>query len=172
MNRMIDNPIPLTHLIPMFGFSPPSFLRFLATVLPLFAMFPASVMAAQEKARDRPNVLFIAIDDLRNDPGALGAAHAKTPQLDKFAATARPFSHHYVQVPICGASRLSLLRGTRPTKPVHINNNGIRATSSEWAERSLPGIPSWWFGGITAFSWASKRFGANIVSMSMPCALR
>jgi len=91
-------------------------------------------------ADSKPNVLFIAIDDLRNDLGALGAAHAKTPNLDKFAASARPFSHHYVQVPTCGASRLSLLRGMRPTKPIHTRNHGIRETASEWADRSLPAI--------------------------------
>ena len=38
------------------------------------------VLAATE--RPRPNVLFIAIDDLRNDLGALGATYAQTPQLD------------------------------------------------------------------------------------------
>jgi iduronate 2-sulfatase len=88
----------------------------------------------------RPNILFIAIDDLRNDLGAFGVEHAKTPHLDAFASSARPFSHHYVQVPTCGASRLALLSGRRPTKPIHTNNNGIRETSSEWGDRSLPGI--------------------------------
>ena len=100
----------------------------------------ASAIASHGETTQRPNILFIAIDDLRNDLGAYGVAHAKTPHLDAFAASARPFSHHYVQVPTCGASRLALLSGKRPTKPIHINNNGISATSSEWADRSLPGI--------------------------------
>lgn len=39
----------------------------------------------------QPNVLFIAVDDLRNDLGAYGVAHAKTPQLDAFAKSARVF---------------------------------------------------------------------------------
>lgn len=107
----------------------------LATVL-LGALAPASLAGTAQ----RLNVLFIAIDDLRNDLGALGATHAKTPHFDAFAATARPFSHHYVQVPTCGASRLALLSGKRPTKPIHMSNNGIRDTSSEWAERSLPAM--------------------------------
>lgn len=100
----------------------------------------ASAITSQAETAQRPNILFISIDDLRNDLGVFGAAHAKTPHLDAFAATARPFSHHYVQVPTCGASRLALLSGKRPTKALHTNNNGIRETSSEWAERSLPGI--------------------------------
>lgn len=100
-------------------------------------MFGANPVAS---AADRPNVLFLAIDDLRNDVGALGSPHARTPQLDAFAATARVFTHHYVQVPTCGASRLALLRGMRPSDPGHTSNNGIRDTSRDWAARSLPAV--------------------------------
>ena len=119
-------------------------------------------------AQTRPNVLFIAIDDLRNDLGIFGAKHAITPSLDAFAATARPFRRHYVQVPTCGASRYSLLSGMRPRKPVHANNNAIQATSSEWAKRSLPGLfrgagyqtlalgkISHYPGGLTGKNWAT-----------------
>jgi iduronate 2-sulfatase len=125
------------------------------------------VACAHTFADTKPNVLFISIDDLRNDLGALGAAHAKTPHLDQFAETARPFSHHYVHVPTCGASRLALLRGMRPSKPIHTNNNGIKATSSEWSQRSLPamfrnqgyqtlalGKISHYPGGLTGKNWA------------------
>lgn len=91
-------------------------------------------------AIDRPNVLFIAIDDLRTDLGELGVVHAKSPQLDSFAKTARVFSHHYVQVPTCGASRCALLRGKYPTKPAHLNNGAIASTNSEWGPQSLPAV--------------------------------
>jgi iduronate 2-sulfatase len=115
-------------------------IRFAALLHGMIAIQALPAAAAPDSAPARPNVLFIAIDDLRNDLGALGCDHAKTPHLDKFAATARPFLHHYVQVPTCGASRLALLSGMRPGKPIHLGNNGIRATSSEWAARSLPAI--------------------------------
>jgi iduronate 2-sulfatase len=88
----------------------------------------------------KPNVLFIAIDDLRNDLGAFGAAHAKTPQLDAFAKSARVFTHHYVQVPTCGASRCALLRGRYPSVPSQVNNDGIKKTQEEWAAKSLPAV--------------------------------
>ena len=88
----------------------------------------------------RPNVLFIAIDDLRPDLGVLGVPHARTPQLDAFARTSRIFSHHYVQVPTCGASRCALLRGRYPTVAAHVGNNGIRDTHTEWGSRSLPAM--------------------------------
>ncbi|MDR0352986.1 MAG: sulfatase-like hydrolase/transferase, partial [Opitutaceae bacterium] len=86
----------------------------------------------------RPNVLFIAIDDLPNELGCLGAAHAITPRLDAFAATARVFTKHYVQVPTCGASRCALMTGLYPTRPVHINNNAMLATHAEYGPRTLP----------------------------------
>jgi iduronate 2-sulfatase len=110
-----------------------------ATLVALSASFAAEPRATKS-ANTRPNVLFIAIDDLRNDLGALGVAHARTPQLDAFAKTSRVFSHHYVQVPTCGASRCALLRGRYPTVAAHVNNNGIRDTHPEWADKSLPAL--------------------------------
>jgi iduronate 2-sulfatase len=137
----------------------PALLR-LATIT-LLLLFPTH-------ATPRPNVLFIAIDDLRNDLGLYGVTHAKTPQLDQFAATARPFSRHYIHVPTCGASRLSLLRGKRPTDKIHTQNNGIVATSSQWANQSLPalfrnngyqtlalGKISHYPGGLTGKNWSN-----------------
>jgi iduronate 2-sulfatase len=91
-------------------------------------------------AADRPNILFIAIDDLRCDLGVLGVEHAKTPQLDAFAKTARVFSNHYVQVPTCGASRCALLRGRYPTVAAQVNNGGILQTHAEWGSQSLPAV--------------------------------
>lgn len=103
--------------------------------LPLLCM-----LACGGLVQAQPNVLFIAIDDLRNDLGALGVTHARTPQLDGFAKSARAFSHHYVQVPTCGASRCALLRGRYPAVNAHLSNNGIKATAGEWAAASLPGV--------------------------------
>jgi iduronate 2-sulfatase len=108
-----------------------------------FALFVALLglpIATPHAAAAGPNVLFISIDDLRNDLGVLGAAHAKTPALDAFAQTARIFSHHYVQVPTCGASRCALLRGRYPSVPSQINNHGIVATHTEWGSNSLPAV--------------------------------
>lgn len=86
----------------------------------------------------KPNVLFILVDDLRNELGCYGVPHAMTPKLDAFAASARVFTNHYVQVPTCGASRRALLSGRYPDQPVHVNNNAIRNTHAQWGERSLP----------------------------------
>ncbi len=91
-------------------------------------------------AGDRPNVLLIAIDDLRCDLGTYGVSYAQSPNLDGFATTARTFTRHYVQVPTCGASRCALLRGRYPTVPSQVGNGAITATNSEWGARSLPAV--------------------------------
>jgi iduronate 2-sulfatase len=106
----------------------------------LAALLPAPLAALRAAAPPPPNVLFLAIDDLRNDLGALGAAHARTPAIDAFARTARIFTRHYVQVPTCGASRYTLLRGRYPSEAAHVGNNAIRDTHSGWAAQSLPGV--------------------------------
>lgn len=133
-------------------------------------------LAAKVPAAERPNVLFIAIDDLRNDLGALGIAHAKTPHLDAFAQTARVFTHHFVQVPTCGASRCVLLRGRYPTEPAHISNNAIRDTQADWAADSLPvrfrknGYRTLALGKITHYPGGLTRKGWNDGPEELPGA--
>ncbi len=63
---------------------------------------------------DRPNVLFISVDDLRPELGCYGNELIKTPNIDRLAAEATVFNNAYCQVPVCGASRASILTGLLP----------------------------------------------------------
>lgn len=62
------------------------------------------------------NVLFIAIDDLKPYIGAYGDKMAKTPNMDKLAASGVMFTNAHTQQAVCGPSRASLLTGVRPDK--------------------------------------------------------
>jgi len=64
---------------------------------------------------DRPNVLMIAVDDLRPEIDAFGAEGAVTPRLDRLAQRGLRFTHAYCNIATCGASRASLMSGLRPT---------------------------------------------------------
>ncbi|SFD27997.1 sulfatase [Algibacter pectinivorans] len=71
---------------------------------------------AETQAQKPMNVLFIAIDDLRTELGVYGAPQVKSPNIDQFAKEALVFNRAYCNVPVCGASRASLLTSILPTK--------------------------------------------------------
>lgn len=62
------------------------------------------------------NILFIAVDDLRPELNFYGSKHIQSPNLDKLADQSLVFNRAYCNVPVCGASRASLLSGMRPTR--------------------------------------------------------
>lgn len=69
--------------------------------------------ASQEKTRKK-NILFIMVDDLRPELGCYGRSHIKSPNIDQLAREGVVFRNAYCQVPVCGASRASIMTGLRP----------------------------------------------------------
>lgn len=76
----------------------------------------------------RPNVLFIASDDLRDWVGYMGASNQSlTPNLDRLAAMGVAFKRAYCASPSCNPSRAALFSGLRPsTSGVYENNVDFR----------------------------------------------
>ena len=71
---------------------------------------PADTLAQKK----RPNILFIAIDDLKPEIGAYGSRIARTPNIDRLAASGTVFLSNYCQQAVCGPTRASLMTGMRP----------------------------------------------------------
>ncbi len=106
-------------------------LTLFATILTLALRFwPGAVIAAS------PNVLLIAIDDLRPELGCYGDAHIHSSNIDALAATGRMFARAYCQQAVCNPSRSSLMTGLRPDS-IGVTGNHIqlrKATGVDSAE--------------------------------------
>ncbi|MEM0995225.1 MAG: sulfatase, partial [Bacteroidota bacterium] len=77
-------------------------------------LFLINTLIAQQ--RERPNILMIAVDDLRPELGCYGNTLIHSPNIDKLASEGVVFKNSYCNIPVCGASRASILTGTRPTQ--------------------------------------------------------
>ena len=115
------------------------------TTLTVLMVTGSIVSAAQ-----RPNVLFIAVDDLRPQLNCYGKTFMHTPHLDRLAQRGVLFERAYCMVPTCGASRASLMTGIRPSSNRFINY-------LTWAEKDAP--------GVTTLNTHFKRHGYTTISL-------
>lgn len=89
-------------------------LNFLLFGVNALAMTPSIQAAEAPKTDNRPNVLFIAIDDMKPWLSAYGDTLAHTPAMDRLAARGTVFNNAYCQVALSGPTRSSLLTGLNP----------------------------------------------------------
>ncbi|WP_379019970.1 sulfatase [Parapedobacter deserti] len=86
----------------------------------------------RSQQQNRPNVLFIAVDDLNDWITLFDSDNPiRTPHIERLAAKGVFFTHAYCSSPACNPSRASLLTGKRPHK------TGIYGNKSDW-RRALP----------------------------------
>ncbi|MDG2124416.1 MAG: sulfatase-like hydrolase/transferase, partial [Verrucomicrobiales bacterium] len=106
-------------------------MRFWATFIAL-GLSCVDGLAEQE----RPNVLFLSVDDLNDWAGCLGGhPQAKTPNIDGLAASGVLFEQAYCAAPLCNPSRTSVMTGLRPsTTGIYGNLNWFR---------EVPGLENW-----------------------------
>ena len=93
----------------------PASLRRSLLLAAVFACLVARAFSADATAPKRPNVLFIAVDDLNHWVGYLGRnPQTKTPNIDRLARMGVAFRHAYCAVPACEPARGALMGGQRP----------------------------------------------------------
>ncbi len=130
-------------------------------------MVTSASVPAEPAAGGKPNVLFIAIDDLNDWTGCLGGhPDARTPNIDRLASRGVLFTRAYCAAPACNPSRAALMTGIRPstsgvyhnpqpwrtspvlkeavTIPQHFMAHGYRAVASgKIYHGGYPDPPSW-----------------------------
>lgn len=132
-----------------------------------------AALAAAASAAERPNVLFIAADDMRPQLGCYGDPTVKSPYLDALAQRGMVFRRSYVQQALCSPSRISMLSGRYPatteifeigrtlrttmpeitTLPQHFKNHGYHTRSlGKIYHVGIDDDASW-----TIPAWHSKR---------------
>lgn len=117
-----------------------------SVLFPLLLALPAS-------AAERKNVLVIIADDLGRELGCYGDKVAKTPNLDKFAASGTRFVNGFASVASCSPSRSTMLTGL----PTHQNGQYGLAHATHHQQsfgnvKSLPGLlgPAGYRTGVVA----------------------
>ncbi len=135
---------------------------------------------------ENPNILFIAVDDLRPELGCYGADQIHSPNIDRLAAEGTRFDRSYCNIPVCGSSRASLLTGLRPMRnrflyfydradelapgitslPLHFRNNGYYTISNgKVFHHGDDMVQSWnerWNPGSRSMSWRDYALPENI----------
>ena len=97
---------------------------------PLSALAAVMLFAAPVAAADRPNFVFILVDDLRyNGLGCTGHPFVKTPNIDRLAREGVNFKNAFVSIPLCSPSRSSFLTG-RYAHSTGITTNGDNSALS------------------------------------------
>jgi len=87
------------------------------------------------QAKDKPNVLFIMIDDLGwKDVGFMGSTYYKTPNVDALAQSGMVFMNAYTASPLCSATRSSIISGTWPAR------NGLTSAAGHLKEATYKSV--------------------------------
>ncbi len=91
----------------------------------LFSILLCLLLSTEAADKNRPNVLMIAIDDLRPMLGCYGDDRIHSPHIDRLAARSILFERAYCNYAKCGASRLSLMTGLRPDQ-IRVVGHGVK----------------------------------------------
>lgn len=83
--------------------------------LALSALGLTCSLQAQSANPNKPNILFIAVDDWNDWVGCMGNEQAITPHVDRLAARGMLFTNASCAASVCNPSRAAVMSGLRPT---------------------------------------------------------
>ncbi len=88
-----------------------------AIVVATLLIFSCSFIYKKKSKIDKPNILFILVDDLGlKDLGYTGSAFYETPNIDKLASEGTVFTDAYAASPVCSPSRAAIMSGKNPAR--------------------------------------------------------
>lgn len=134
----------------------------------LLVLFIALVCSSA--SADRPDIVMIAVDDLRPMLGCYGDERIQTPNIDALARRGVVFDRAYCQYAKCGTSRLSLMTGLRPDSVGVFSNNVNDVVQFRQRRPDVVSIPRWLkqsgyhtqsFGKIYHDGWDDPRDWSN-----------
>lgn len=96
-----------------------------------FSSYKTDLSNTRKPVKQRYNVLFIFVDDLRPELGCYGNNIVHSPNLDKLAKQATVFKNQFVTVPTCGPSRACLLTGMWPRTATDLSNDVLEIRKAE-----------------------------------------
>ena len=97
-------------------FAAPSFRRFvLLLLLSVSCVYSVIKSAGEANAADRPNILWISLEDTSPDLGCYGDKYAVTPNIDRLAAQGCRYTNVFTHAGVCAPSRSGLITGMYPT---------------------------------------------------------
>ena len=91
------------------------------------------LLSACTGGSERPNVLFVSVDDMNDWVGALGYEAAETPNIDRLGSRGVLFTNAHATSPKCNPSRTAILSGLRPS------TTGVYA-NGEWWKPNFPDL--------------------------------
>ncbi len=106
-------------------------LPLLLLVILFFTSYKTDFSKIETLAKQKYNVLFIIVDDLRSDLGCYGNRTVQSPNIDSLAKRATVFKKQFVTVPSCGPSRASLLTGKWPRTATDLSNDVLEIRKSK-----------------------------------------
>lgn len=108
--------------------------KYFLLLLFVTALFGLNACNEPESRKDKPNVLFILVDDYGyTDCSVMGSKYYETPNIDRIANEGMLFTDGYATCQVCSPSRASILSGKFPAR--HGITDWIGAkTGEEWSK--------------------------------------